>query len=173
MHMAFRSGMSPAGKNTRTMENPMYDQFLTFKLDLMRSEMINQANIAYRSACGLDVRLLRVLRCICDEPGITATAVKSQTLIEKTGLSKHLAELIERRLIRRTIHPGDARRFELWPTAAGKRAREGSNELGMKLEEEMLSSLSSREREELHRIADKLVEAFRRSTATESVKSCG
>jgi hypothetical protein len=48
MHMAFRSGMSPAGKNTRTMENPMYDQFLTFKLDLMRSEMINRVQVCMR-----------------------------------------------------------------------------------------------------------------------------
>ncbi|RDJ98220.1 MarR family transcriptional regulator [Paraburkholderia lacunae] len=151
----------------------MFDQFLTFKLDLIKSEMINQANIAYKSVCGLDVRLLRVLRLICDEPGITATAVKGQTLIEKTLLSKLLAELIERKLIRRTIHPGDARQFELWPTVAGKRVRKDSNELGLKLEEEMLSALSSREREELNRIADKLVEAFRRSAATESAKYSG
>lgn len=159
--------MASASKNIRTVEDPMFDQFLTFKLDLIKSEMISQANIAYRSAYGLDVRLLRVLRLICDEPGITATAVKGQTLLEKTVLSKLLADLIERKLIRRTIHPEDARHFELWPTAAGTRVREDSNELGMKLEEEMLSTLSSREREQLNRIADKLVKAFRRSAAND------
>jgi len=107
--------MSPASKNIRTVEDPMFDQFLTFKLDLIKSEMISQANIAYKSAYGLDVRLLRVLRLICDEPGITATAVKGQTLLEKT----------------------------------------------------VLSTLSSREREQLNRIADKLVKAFRRSAAND------
>ncbi|WP_454829925.1 MarR family winged helix-turn-helix transcriptional regulator [Paraburkholderia xenovorans] len=144
-------------------EDSMFDQFLTFKLDLIKSEMINQANVAYRSAYDLDVRMLRVLRLICDEPGITATSVSGQTLIEKTLLSKLLAALIERKLIRRTIHPEDARHFELWPTAAGTRVRKDSNELGMKLEQDMLSALSSLEREQLDRITDKLVEAFRRS----------
>jgi hypothetical protein len=53
MNMAFQPGMSPFTENRRAEEHPMYDQFLTFKLDLMKSEMINQANIAYKAARGL------------------------------------------------------------------------------------------------------------------------
>lgn len=137
--------------------------FLTFKLDLIKSEMISRANAVYRPALGLDVRSLRVLRIICDAPGVTATTLKEQTLIEKTLLSKLVTELIERKLVRRTIHPDDARHFELWPTAAGKRTRTASDELGQSMETEMLSMLSSGEREELNRIVDKLVEVFRSS----------
>jgi hypothetical protein len=40
----------------------------------------------------------------------------------------------------------------------------------MQLEHDMLSTLSSREREQLNRIADKLVEAFRRSAVAEGTK---
>jgi MarR family transcriptional regulator, temperature-dependent positive regulator of motility len=140
-----------------------FSYFLTFKLDLIKSEMIRQANAAYRPACGLDVRSLRVLRIICDEPGITASMLKDQTLIEKTLLSKVMAELIKRKLVRRTVHPDDARHFQLWSTATGKRTRATSDELGLSLEAEMLSTLSSDEREELNRIVDKLVETFRSS----------
>jgi DNA-binding MarR family transcriptional regulator len=137
--------------------------FLTFKLDLIKSEMISRANAAYRPALGLDVRSLRVLRIICDAAGITATELKEQTLIEKTLLSKLVADLIERKLVRRSIHPDDARHFQLWPTAAGKRVRIASDELGQSLETEMLSMLSADERGELNRIVDKLVDVFRKS----------
>jgi len=137
--------------------------FLTFKLDLIKSEMISRANAAYRPAVGLDVRSLRVLRIICDTPGITATTLKELTLIEKTLLSKLVADLIERKLVRRSIHPDDARHFQLRPTAAGKRIRATSDELGQSLETEMLSILSADECGELNRIVDKLVDVFRRS----------
>lgn len=160
-----RSGMPSATEKATTVDSTKtkFSYFLTFKLDLVKSEMIRQANAVYRPACGLDVRSLRVLRIICDEPGITASMLKGQTLIEKTLLSKVMAELIKRKLVRRTVHPNDARHFQLWPTVAGKRTRSSSDELGMSLEVEMLAALSSEELEELNRIMDKLVEAFRSS----------
>ncbi|VXC96413.1 MarR family transcriptional regulator [Burkholderia sp. 8Y] len=137
--------------------------YLTFKLDLIKSEMISRANAGYRPTFGLDVRSLRVLRAICDRPGITASALKEQTLIEKTLLSKLLADLIDRKLVRRSIHPDDARHFQLWPTAAGKRMRESSDELGQSMEAEMLSILTADERRQLNSIVDKLVDGFRRA----------
>jgi DNA-binding MarR family transcriptional regulator len=108
--------------------------FLTFKLDLIKTEMIRRANGVYRPACGLDVRSLRVVRIVCDTPGITATALKEHTLIEKTLLSKLMADLIEKKLVRRTIHPDDARHFQLWATAAGEKTRAASDALGQSLE---------------------------------------
>jgi len=144
--------------------------FLTFKLDLIKTEMIRRANGVYRPACGLDVRSLRVLRIVCDTPGITTTALKEQTLIEKTLLSKLLSDLIDRKLVRRTIHPDDARHFQLWATAAGEKTRVASDELGQSLETEMLSMLSQEERDELNRIVDKLVDVFRRSASGEDAK---
>jgi DNA-binding MarR family transcriptional regulator len=155
--------MSSISRHMRTSKDTMSEQYLTLKLDLIKTEMINKANTAYRKACDLDVRLLRVLRLICDKPRITATALTGQTLVEKSLLSKLLAELIERKLIHRTIHPGDARHFQLWPAAAGKRTRAKTDGLGLILETEMLSTLSVMERTELNRIAEKLVDAFRRS----------
>jgi DNA-binding MarR family transcriptional regulator len=137
--------------------------YLTFKLDLIKSEMISRANAEYRPAFGLDVRSLRVLRVICDAPGITASALKEQTLIEKTVLSKLVTDLIERKLVRRSIHPDDARHFQLWPTGAGKRIRVSSDELGQSMETEMLSMLTAEELGQLNSIVDKLVEEFRKA----------
>lgn len=135
--------------------------FLTFKLDLIKTDMISRADSAYEALCGLDVRRLRVLRLICVSPGVTASSVSRQSLIEKTLLSKLLAELIRRKLVRRTVHPDDARHFQLWPTPAGLRARDQAHELGEKLEDEMLSPLLTRdERKTLGHLVDKLMGMF-------------
>jgi MarR family transcriptional regulator, temperature-dependent positive regulator of motility len=144
-----------------------YSSFLTFKLDLVRSEMIGLANTAYRKACGLDVRSLRILRAICDSPGLSATAVRELTLIEKTLLSKLLADLLKRKVVRRTVHPDDARQFQFWPTPAGSRLRTASDELGWKLEAEMLSVLAESERKDLDRLLTKLADAFQDQAASQ------
>lgn len=154
--------MSVANKESR------FSSFLTFKLDLIKSEMISRANAVYKPACGLDVRSLRVLRVICDTPGITATTVRERTLIEKTLLSKLMANLFERKLLRRTVHPEDGRHFQLWPTAAGERMRASSDKLGHAMEAEMLSILSPDEHAALDGILNKLVEALSASTEVES-----
>src|SRR6202044_368675 len=109
-----RSGMPSATEKATTVVSTKtkFSYFLTFKLDLVKSEMIRQANAVYRPACGRDVRSLRGLRIICDEPGITASMLKDQALIEKTVLSKVMAALIKRKLVRRTVHPNDARHFQ-------------------------------------------------------------
>lgn len=138
-----------------------FSSYLTFKLDLVKTEMIRHANVIYKQEFDLDVRSLRVLRVICDTPGTTATDVRFLTLVEKTLLSKVLAELIERNLIRRTIHPDDARHHQLWPTAGGTRVRAASDDLGHAIETEMLSVLSPGECDVLNRIVDKLAERFR------------
>ena len=135
--------------------------FLTFKLDLIKTDMISRADSAYEALCGLDVRKLRVLRIICATPGVTASSVSRQSLIEKTLLSKLLAELIRRKLVRRTVHPDDARHLQLWPTPAGLRVRDEAHELGRKLEDEMLSPLLTRdERKTLGHLVDKLMMMF-------------
>ncbi|CAD6559544.1 MarR family winged helix-turn-helix transcriptional regulator [Paraburkholderia metrosideri] len=81
-----------------------------------------------------------------------------------------MSDLIDRKLVRRTIHPDDARHFQLSATAAGEKTRVASDELGQSLEAEMLSMLSQDERDELNRIVDKLVDVFRRSASGEDAK---
>lgn len=144
-----------------------FASYLTFRLDLLKTEMIRGANIVYRRKLGLDVRSLRVLRAICDAPGTTWTAVQERTLLEKTVLSKIVADLIRRKFVRRTIHPKDARHYQLWPTASGMRARVTSDELGQAMEEHMLSGLTAGERKEFHRIIDKLVTELRSGARTQ------
>jgi DNA-binding MarR family transcriptional regulator len=151
----------PKDQSNDSKDESDFASYLTFRLDLLKTEMIRSANLVYRREFGLDVRALRVLRAICDAPGATATEVKENTLIEKTLLSKMVADLVNKKLVRRRIHPDDARHYQLWPTSSGQRTRMLSDTVGESMEQRMLSSLSETEKSELRRIIDKLVTELR------------
>lgn len=141
-------------------QSPGFANYLTFRLDLAKSVMLHRANQVYRRELGLDVRSLRLLRAICDTPGVTATRLREITLVEKTLLSKDLAQLAGLKLVRRTIHPDDARHHQLWATASGKRVRAASDDLGHAMESIMLSMLSPEEHATLNELLGKLSREF-------------
>lgn len=134
--------------------------YLTFKLDLIKTELIRRADAIYRPTCRLDVRSLRVLRLICDLPGVTSTRLRTLTLIEKTTLSKLLSVLSERSFIHRTADPDDSRYLKLWPTDSGHRVRAESDKLARAMEVEMLWMLSAKERVKLNLLIDKVLDSL-------------
>ncbi|CAN0620798.1 MarR family transcriptional regulator [Burkholderia multivorans] len=134
----------------------MYSDFLTFRLDLASALLINRANVVYREHWNLDVRALRVLRLVCAEPDITPKQVSQRALIEKTLLSKVLAELESRGLIGRSTHPSDRRSVALRATAEGLKVARASEALGAALEVELVKELTANERKTLERLLDKL-----------------
>ncbi|MCC8392697.1 MarR family transcriptional regulator [Paraburkholderia sp. MMS20-SJTR3] len=134
----------------------MYSDFLTFRLDLTSALLINRANEVYRERWDLDVRALRVLRLVCAEPDITPKTVSQRALIEKTLLSKVLAELETRGLISRNAHPSDRRSIALRATANGLEVAQASEALGSALEVELAKGLSANERKTLERLLGKL-----------------
>src|SRR3546814_17972671 len=108
--------------------------------------MLRRANLVYRRELGLDVRTLRLLRAVCDAPGVTAKGLQELTLIEKTILSKVLAELIDLKLVRRSIHPDDARHHQLWTPPRGKSVRAASDKIGHTMAKAKHGRASCRER---------------------------
>lgn len=134
----------------------MYSDFLTFRLDLTSALLINRANLVYRERWDLDVRALRVLRLVCAEPDITPKSVSQRALIEKTLLSKVLAELETRGLITRSMHVSDRRSIALRATAHGLEVAQASETVGSELEVELAKALSEKERKMLGRLLRKL-----------------
>lgn len=138
----------------------MYSDYLTFKLDLTSSLLVEKANVVYSDQWDLDVRALRVLRLVCAEPDITPKAVSQQALIEKTLLSKILAQLCARGLMVRNTHSADRRSISLRATPEGVRVVKASRKLGGKLEAELLAVLSEQERETLNCLLTKLTSSL-------------
>lgn len=138
------------------MSTASYADFLTFRLDLTSALLCERANAVYRERWGLDVRALRVLRIVCGEPGITPKAVSQQALIEKTLLSKTLAELESRGLIGRGTHREDRRSVAIRATPEGVKVARDSAQAGAELEAELAVALTVTERRTLDRLLEKL-----------------
>lgn len=138
----------------------LYSDFLTFRLDLTSALLINRANMVYRERWDLDVRALRVLRLVCAEPDITPKSVSQRALIEKTLLSKVLAELETRGLITRSMHASDRRSIALRATAHGLEVAQASETVGTELEVELAKALSENERKTLERLLRKLSQSL-------------
>ncbi len=138
----------------------MYSDFLTFRLDLTSELLISRANAVYREQWNLDVRALRVLRLACSEPGITPKEMSQRALIEKTLLSKILANLEARDLIGRDTHVADRRSIALRATPYGLKVARESEALGMELEGELVKALSASERKSLEKLLDKLARSL-------------
>ncbi|WP_245253607.1 MarR family winged helix-turn-helix transcriptional regulator [Paraburkholderia sp. LEh10] len=138
----------------------LYSDFLTFRLDLTSELLISRANAVYREQWNLDVRALRVLRLVCSEPDITPKEVSQRALIEKTLLSKILANLEARDLIGRDTHAADRRSVALRATPYGFKVARDSEALGIELESELVKALSASERKSLEKLLDKLARSL-------------
>lgn len=147
------------------MSTGLYSGFLTFRLDLASALLSERANAVYHERWGLDVRALRVLRLVCAEAGITPKAVSQRALIEKTLLSKTLAELETRGLIGRDTHAQDRRSVALSGTPEGVKVAQASAKLGATLEADLSAALTLGERKTLDRLLKKLSDSLLDSAA--------
>ena len=135
-------------------------QYLTYKLDLIKSLATKAADQTYAAEIDLRVRELRVLRLMHDHPGITATELRHLLVLDKTLMSKNLAVLEQRGFIRREVDDEDNRVQKLFLTAEGKRVWRQAERLGRRMEDEMFGELSRGQWQELHRLLDAVLASF-------------
>lgn len=154
-------GIASAGLWSRVVSRKL-GSYLTYKLDLLKSELVRQVNEQYRSALGLSIRDFRILRKINESPGIQLNHLQAETFIEKTVLSKMVSNLVELGLMTRSISPHDARAYELHLTDAGQRLREQADQVGEHFEKTVLfADFTAAEMETLDQLLDKLMKALR------------
>lgn len=121
------------------------DPFLTFRLDQLSQTAMAKASQVYKERLGLNIRELRVLRGIGDQPGLSSRSLSEATLIEQTLVSKHLRKLVDAGLVQRALESADARRVALHLTTQGQAIRETADRLGEEMEQDFLSVLTSEE----------------------------
>ena len=124
---------------------PPRDAFLTFRLDQLSQTAMAKASQVYKAQLGLNIRELRVMRAIGDEPGLSSRALSEATFIEQTLISKHLRKLVDEGYVQRRIESADARKVALHLTAKGEAIRSEADRLGEEMERDFLSVLSPEE----------------------------
>lgn len=121
------------------------DPFLTFRLDQLSQTAMAKASQVYKERLGLNIRELRVLRGIGDQPGLSSRSLSEATFIEQTLVSKHLRKLVDAGLVQRALESADARRVALHMTTQGQAIRETADRLGEEMEQDFLSVLTPEE----------------------------
>ncbi len=134
--------------------------YLTYKLDLIKSLATRAADEAYGAELDLRVRELRVLRPVHENPGISATELRRLLVLEKTLMSKNLALLEQRGLIRRETDPADNRVQRLYLTEAGEEAWRKGEKIGRQMEAQMFSQLPPERWQQLHDLLDEVLVSF-------------
>jgi len=132
------------------------DSFLTFRLDQLSQTAMAKASQVYKERLGLNIRELRVLRAIGDQPGLSSRILSEATFIEQTLVSKHLRKLVDAGLVQRELESADARRVALHLTAQGEAIRAEADRLGEEMERDFLSVLTREELAQFNRCIDKL-----------------
>lgn len=140
------------------MTRTRYRLYVTYELDRVSSLARAEASKIYMRECGLDIRALRVLRCVAENPGLSVTEVVEATMFERTLVSKLITELVAKGLLLRRIASADARQFEIDITAEGLRKADIADELGDRLNEDLLSCLEPNEREVFAKCLKRLVQ---------------
>jgi MarR family transcriptional regulator, temperature-dependent positive regulator of motility len=93
--------------------------YVTIALDVVNERLKSQGSELYQRECGVNLRELRLLRFIGNEPGMTLTRLIERAFLEKTLASKAVTALVQRGLVVRTVGPVDARQICLELTDAG------------------------------------------------------
>jgi DNA-binding MarR family transcriptional regulator len=132
------------------------DAFLTFRLDQVSEAARAKASQVYKRELGLNIRELRVIRAIGDEPGLSSRALSEATFIEQTLVSKHLRKLVDAGYVQRELESGDARRVNLRLTPEGDAVRQEADRLGEALERDFLAVLTPEELDGFNRCLAKL-----------------
>ena len=123
-----------------------FRKYVTYRLELVSRTARDAADEVYRRDCGMDIRQLRVLRTLVEDPDITVSEIVESTMFERTLVSRILTDLARAGMVVRRICDRDARQTRLSATAAGREAVARANAIGDALNEDLLSVLSPEER---------------------------
>ena len=150
--MSAPSSSRPASPDSASADKP----YLTYKLDLIKTLATKAADQRYEKAVGMRVRELRVLRLIHALPGVAASELGQRLVLEKTLMSKYLADLEQRGLIQRSLDPQDNRVHRLFLTPAGQEVWQTCEQIGRELERQMFQELDEADWEQLNLLLDRL-----------------
>ncbi|WP_172332560.1 MarR family winged helix-turn-helix transcriptional regulator [Mangrovicoccus sp. HB161399] len=113
-----------------------------YQLNMLASVAIDSADARFVELVGLDIRTIRVLRLIGDNPGITFAEITRMAALERSLASRLIQTLVRGGQVERRNLPEDARKFGLYITGGGRRDRARADrlsEIGMEVLFEKLS----------------------------------
>ena len=129
---------------------------LTYRLNIVAQEAIAINDPIFVRETGFNLRELRVLRIICDNPGVSFADIAKMTGLEKSLTSRLIQKLLKADMIERENSTQDARVFMLNPTEQGCEIRKKAREVSNRLEAILTDPLTTTEMEQLKNYLERL-----------------
>lgn len=140
------------------MASSSFRSYVSYRLELVSKITCDVADSIYRNEFGLNIRELRVLRSMVEQPDITASEIVEITMFDRTLVSRMLTGLVRAGLVARRVCDIDARQIRISATAKGSELVARADEIGDRLNEDLLSALTKAERESFDKCLSKIVD---------------
>lgn len=130
--------------------------FVPYRLSVLSNRISARIAELYQAEFDLSVTEWRIVAVLARFPALSANEVAARTAMDKVMVSRTVARLLERKLLKRKIDPIDRRKSMLDLSASGARMHARVAPLALALEARLLSSFNTLEHEALEALFDKL-----------------
>lgn len=137
------------------------ERFLPYRLSVLSNRVSQSIARAYADRFAIGITEWRVLAVLGRHPGLSANGVAERTAMDKVAVSRALARLLERDLIRREIDGEDRRRSVLQLSEAGYAIYDEVVPVARACERTLMTHLDAQEAEQLDRLLAKLEAGMR------------
>ncbi len=137
------------------------EQFLPYRLSLLSNQISRSIARTYEQRFDLGVTEWRVIAILGRFPGISATEVAGKSAMDKVAVSRALRRLEDAGRVERRANRSDRRAKHLHLSQEGEAVYEAIAPAALECERNLLAVLTTKEREQLDRLVEKLLAASR------------
>ena len=131
------------------------NKFLPYQLSILSLKISNGIAEHYQDQFGINTSEWRVLVILYKNPDITAKKIAKLTQMDKVRISRTVRSLVHKEYVQASQHPLDARAKNYELNQRGRYLMRAVIPDALRYEEQLLSKLTSEEREQLHHLIGK------------------
>lgn len=132
------------------------EEFVPYRLSVLSNRISARIAELYQAEFDLSVTEWRIIAVLGRFHALSANEVAARTAMDKVTVSRTVARLLERKLLKRKFDAGDRRKSILDLSASGTRLHAQIAPLALALEARLLSGFNTLEHEALEALFDKL-----------------
>lgn len=133
-------------------EHLALETFIPYRLSILSNTVSRSIARLYEKRFGLSIMEWRALAVIARFAPMSANDVSERTAMDKVQVSRALARLVDRDLVKRSVDTHDRRKAVLRLRPKGRALVKRITPLALSVEEELLKTLSVKQFRELERI---------------------
>jgi DNA-binding MarR family transcriptional regulator len=149
------SGTAPAADAPRHAQLEL-ENFLPYRLSVLSNRVSQTIADIYQKRFGLAITEWRVMAVLGRFTDLSANEVAERTAMDKVAVSRAVARLLERSLIKREIHSDDRRRSVLALSEVGYSVYDEIAPMALACEQRLVATLDEEEKAVLDRLLHKL-----------------